>query len=265
MLKAAREAKLNTTWTDPNPAYSEILTRFVAEVLESPDAGPFLNDFLPFQRRIARIGIVHSLAQTLLKIASPGIPDIYQGCELWDLSLVDPDNRRPVDYEHREQLLSDIQHQLEKGTSRADLLRSLISESETGAVKLYLIWTALNHRKENLTLYQQGAYRPIDAEGEHKVNIVAFARYREGRSVVAIAPRLVSGLMGDEALVMPIGREVWKDTRLIYPETPNIPRRWRDLLSDRVIELQDGENGPTLPIGEVFEIAPFALLVDEPT
>ncbi|HEU5115663.1 MAG TPA: hypothetical protein VFT74_03225, partial [Isosphaeraceae bacterium] len=263
MLKAAREAKLNTTWTDPDPTYSEILSRFVAEVLESPDAGPFLNDFLPFQRRIARIGRVHSLAQTLLKIASPGIPDVYQGCDLWDLSLVDPDNRRPVDYEHRDRLLSEMRTRLETGTSRADLLKELLASPESGAIKLYLIWTALNHRKEHLTLYQQGAYRPIDAEGEHKVNLVSFARYREGRSVVAVAPRLVSGLMGEEAQTLPIGPDVWKDTRLIYPETPNIPRRWRDLFSDRVVELQDGETGPTLPISEVFAIAPFALLVDE--
>jgi len=112
MLKAIREAKVNTTWTDSDPSYANAVSAFVAEVLSGPDAGPFLKDLLAFQRRLARIGVVHSLSQVLLKIASPGIPDIYQGCELWDFSLVDPDNRRPVDYEARAALLSRIRGEL---------------------------------------------------------------------------------------------------------------------------------------------------------
>ncbi len=262
-LKAAREAKLNTSWTDPDPTYSEILSRFVSEVLESPDAGPFLHDFLPFQRRIARIGIVHSLSQTLLKLASPGIPDIYQGCDLWDLSLVDPDNRRPVDYEGRRQLLAQIRGRLAEGVGREELARELYGTPQDGAIKLYLTWTALNHRRENLSLYEQGTYRPIDAQGERKVNLVSFGRYREGRSVIAVAPRLVAGLMGEDALTAPIGAEVWGDTRLDLPEGTAVPRRWRDLLTDVVIEVEDVEGRPTLPAAEIFRSIPVALLVDE--
>ncbi len=263
MLKAAREAKRNTTWTDPDPTYSEILTRFVAEVLESPDAGPFLNDFLPFQRRIGRVGIVHSLAQTLLKLASPGVPDTYQGCELWDLSLVDPDNRRPVDYDRRRQILGQIRERLDRGTSRLDLTRSLFASPEDGAIKLYLIWTVLNHRRANLSLYEQGTYRPIETEGDLKAHMAAFGRYREGRTVVAVAPRLVCSLMGEDALTPPLGRDVWGETRLLFPEAPGLPRRWRDLLTDSIFELEDVEGRPTLAVGDVLGAAPVALLVDE--
>ncbi len=262
MLKAAREAKLNTSWTDPDPTYSEILTRFVAEILESPDAGPFLNDFLPFQSRVARIGVVHSLAQTLLKLASPGVPDVYQGCELWDFSLVDPDNRRPVDYTLRADCLDRIESRLSTNQSREQLARELFAGYEDGAIKLYVVWTLLNHRRANRSLYEQGTYRPLEADGQHRMNLVAFARYRESRSALAIAPRLVSGLMGDDALRPPIGPEVWGNTRLLLPDAP-IPRRWRDILTDRVVEVQDVDGRPTLPISDVFQSIPVALLVDE--
>lgn len=264
MLKAAREAKLNTSWTDPDPAYGEILTRFVAEVLESPDAGPFLNDFLPFQRRIARVGVVHSLSQALLKLASPGVPDTYQGCELWDFSLVDPDNRRPVDYAHRRELLGQIRERLRLGTSRLDLARALFAEPEDGAIKLYLIWTVLNHRRSLLNLYEQGTYRPLDCEGDLKSNVVAFGRYREGRTAIAVAPRLVAHLMGDEGRVAPLGRDAWGETRLLLPDAPGLPRRWRDLLTDRLLELEDADGRPALAVGDLFEVVPVAMLVDEP-
>src|SRR5262249_6750766 len=121
MDKAIREAKLNTNWTDTDPTYSDAVTKFVADVLDGPDGGPFLKVFLPFARRVARVGVVHSLSQVVLKVASPGVPDVYQGCELWDLSLVDPDNRRPVDYEERRRLLDSIRGRLASGRSRRDL------------------------------------------------------------------------------------------------------------------------------------------------
>ena len=119
LVKAAREAKRNTSWTDPDTTYADLLRQFVAEILEGPDAATFLKTFLPFQRRVARVGVVHSLAQTLLKLAAPGVADIYQGSELWDLNLVDPDNRRPVDYDHRRRLLDQIRTEIASGRPRA--------------------------------------------------------------------------------------------------------------------------------------------------
>jgi len=261
-LKAAREAKVNTTWTDTDPAYADALTKFLAEVLEGPDAGPFLKDFLPFQRRVARIGVVHSLAQALLKIASPGVPDVYQGCELWDFSLVDPDNRRPVDYPLRAKLLADLRRELAAGAPRAELAARLLAAPEDGAIKLYLIWTALNHRKGNATLYQDGAYRSLEAEGDLKANVVAFARHREGRYVLVVAPRLVAGLMGEDARTPPIGRAAWGETRLILPDAAGA-RRWRNLLTDTVIDARDADGHPALDLADVFEVLPVALLVED--
>ena len=126
MVKAACEAKRNTTWTDPDPTYKETLSRYVADILEGPDAAPFLNDFLPFQRRVARVGVVHSLAQTLLKLASPGVADVYQGCELWDFSMVDPDNRRPVDFDGARRAPRPDQRRPRVGPPRAELARELL-------------------------------------------------------------------------------------------------------------------------------------------
>jgi (1->4)-alpha-D-glucan 1-alpha-D-glucosylmutase len=264
MNKAVREAKINTSWIDPDTRYADAVRQFVAEILTSPDAGPFLNDFLAFQRRVARIGVVHSLAQSLLKIASPGVPDIYQGCELWDLSFVDPDNRRPVDYALRIRRLAEIRTTLAQGTPRAALAHRLFSDPDDGAIKLYLIWTALAHRRAHLPLYQHGAYRPLEAEGDLKGHVVAFARYHEGQSVLVIVPRLVGSLMGEEARTSPIGPDVWGPTRVLLPEAP-IPNRWRNLLTDESVALQTETGPPSLALADVFATLPSAMLVEEPS
>jgi (1->4)-alpha-D-glucan 1-alpha-D-glucosylmutase len=263
MTKAVREAKRNTSWTDQDSGYVDMLCKFIAEILEGPDAGVFLKDFLPFQRRVARIGVVHSLGQVLLKLASPGVPDVYQGCELWDLSLVDPDNRRPVDYAARRAMLARLRGRLADGTPRADLARELLATPEDGAVKLYVLATALAHRRENPELYAAGTYRAVDAEGEHKGRVIAFARGREGKHVLAVAARLVAPLMGPDGQALPIGPDVWGDTRLAVPEA-KVPRRWRDLLTDAVHAVDAGEAGSSLAVGAVLSALPVALLVPEP-
>ena len=254
MLKAIREAKVNTSWNDPDPSYCEAVSRFVEATLAGPDSSAFLRDFLPFQRRISRVGMVHSLSQALVKVASPGVPDVYQGCELWDFSLVDPDNRRPVDYEGRARSLARI----DAAGSRSELARDLFAAPEDGAIKQYVLATALRHRREHPDLYAQGTYRPLEADGAHKGRVVAFGRHREGRSVIAAGARLVAPLMGDEARAAPVG-EVWEDTRLILPEGA-IPTRWRDLLTDRTIEIGDEH---VASLAEVFAVLPVALLVAE--
>jgi len=229
-------------------------------VLEGPDAGPFLKDFLPFQRRVARVGVVHSLAQTLLKLTSPGVPDLYRGSELWDLSLVDPANRRAVDYSLRASVLRDMRDRLARGIPRAELAAQLFASPADGAIKLYLTATVLNHRRENLALYAQGAYRPLEAEGERKANVVAFARQREGRYALALAPRLVAGCMGDDALIPPIGPAVWGQTCLLLPDTI-VAKSWRNLLTDTTLEVADHEGRASISLAEAFDVVPLALLV----
>ncbi|MEJ7639565.1 MAG: hypothetical protein WKF75_16715, partial [Singulisphaera sp.] len=263
MVKAAREAKRNTTWTDPDPSYAEALSRFVSGVLEGPDARPFLDDFLPFARKIARIGAVHSLAQTVLKLASPGVADVYQGSELWDLNLVDPDNRRPVDYERRAGFLNLIRERLETGLSRAELARELFADFETGAIKLYVLWTALTHRKGDQELYLKGDYRKVAVRGEHRRHVVALSRRWAGRSVLAVVPRLVSRMMGPEASRAPLGPETWGDSRLVLPR-PTHPGPWRDLMTDRVFEARAHGGRQVLDLGSIFRDLPVAILVAGP-
>jgi (1->4)-alpha-D-glucan 1-alpha-D-glucosylmutase len=253
MVKAVREAKVNTNWTDSDPSYVEAVAAFVAATLE--DAG-FLTDFLPFQDRLARIGVVNSLSQTLLKLASPGVPDIYQGCELWDLSLVDPDNRRPVDFDRRRALLEEIRLGVER-EGRVALARRLFARPDDGAVKLYLISTVLNHRRAQAELYGTGRYRSVEAEGDRAAHVVSFLRRRGGHAALAVAPRLVGRLMGDDAATPPLG-DVWANTRLTLP--PDSPPRWRDLLTDRRHATDRG----SLSLSKVLDTLSVALLIAEP-
>lgn len=265
MLKAIREAKVNTTWTDPDPSYGDAVSTFVAEVLTGEGAEVFLKDFLPFQRRVARVGVIGSLGQVLLKVASPGVPDVYQGCDLWDLALVDPDNRRPVDYDLRRRSLAGLRDELASGASRAELASRLMASPEDGRIKLFVLWTALQHRKEHPELYARGVYRPLEAEGEHKANVVSFGRYRDGRYAAVVVPRLVSGMMGEDGTRLPVGPDCWGDTHLVLPDT-GLPRRWRNLLTDEVVELKDGDEGPdrpSLPLAEIFRTIPLGLMIEE--
>jgi (1->4)-alpha-D-glucan 1-alpha-D-glucosylmutase len=262
MVKAAREAKLNTSWTDGDPSYVDALRSFVAAILEGPDRGPFLRDFVPFQRRVARVAVVHSLSQTLLKLTAPGVADVYQGTELWDFSLVDPDNRRPVDYERRRELLDRINADLSHGQARDEIARRLFAAPADGAIKLYVTATALRHRRDHSALYTSGAYRPLDADGACRNQVIAFGRSREGQHVIVAVARLVAGHMGPEGMTAPLGMDTWSNTRLLLTETP-LPRRWRDVLTDRCIDALPVEGTTALPLGEVFGRLPVALLVPD--
>ena len=257
LLKAAREAKRTTSWTDPDTSYADALTKFVADALDGPDAGPFLRDLVPFARRLARVGVVHSLSQALLKVASPGIPDVYQGCELWDESLVDPDNRRPVDYARRVELLGRTRSKIESGTPRREVAASLLAAPEDAAVKQYVLATTLAHRRSNPDLYAAGAYRPIEADGEAKGRVVAFARTHEGKTALVVASRLVGSMMGDDGRIPPTGAAAWGEVGLLMAD--GTPSRWRDLLTGVIVQ-----GAETLPLAEVFGILPVALLVAEP-
>ena len=177
MLKAAKEAKLNTSWVNPNEAYDEALKSFVARILAPGPGNRFLMDFVVFHPRIARLGMVNSLAQTLLKITAPGVPDFYQGTEVWDFSLVDPDNRRPVDFSIRAALLTGLQERIAAG-SPAAVTRDLLAHWEDGRVKMYAIHRALHCRRRSPELFQAGDYVPLRTGGAGGDHLVAFARRR---------------------------------------------------------------------------------------
>jgi (1->4)-alpha-D-glucan 1-alpha-D-glucosylmutase len=232
MIKGMREAKTNTSWTDPNEAYERGTKEFIERILRSE---LFLKSFNSFAENVAFFGVFNSLAQVVLKICSPGVPDIYQGTELWDLSLVDPDNRRRVDYDARMSLLN-------QPKEPAELLRNW----ENGAVKLFTLASALKARKEYADVFQ-GDYLPVDVRGGKKDHIVAFARKSGSGTIIATAARFVRTLTGGKAMY-PDGTS-WEDTQLDFPE----PERFRNVFT--------GEENSSLRVAEIFRTFPVSILI----
>ena len=256
-LKAAREAKVNTDWVHPNAEYEAGLQDFVAGLLSTPERNAFLADFIPFARRIARVGMFNSLAQVAIKIASPGVPDFYQGSELWQFHLVDPDNRAPVDYALRRRLLEELRGEFdcapEEMRARA---RSLLSRLEDGRAKLFVTWKALGARRRESALFAAGTYVPLETRGLHGQRLCAFARSNRASAAVLIAPRLVARLVEGDA--MPLGRETWEDTRVDLPS--ELRGTYRNVLTHEIVAADD-DGG--LAAGAVLRHFPVALLLRE--
>src|SRR6185369_16263808 len=210
LIKAAREAKVNTSWISPDAGYEEALTGFLDDILTREPGNSFLDDFLPFQKKIARLGVFTSLSQALLKMVSPGVPDFFQGSELWDFTLVDPDNRHPVEYGVRREALAGLKAREAEIGARA-LVGELLSGSEDGRIKLYLIFRVLNYRRDHRELFDEGDYLPLEAQGARARNLCAFARRSGGKTLLVAVPRLLATLMPEPGQ-LPLGREAWLDT-----------------------------------------------------
>ena len=253
LIKAVREAKVHTNWLEPDRRYEDALLAFAEQVMQPGQDNPFLQAFLPFQRRIQHYGILNSLTQTLLKMTTPGLPDFYQGTELWDLSLVDPDNRRPVDFERRCVLLKDLQARASAGILQ--LITELLAAPEDGRIKLFLIHHALQARGAERDLFQHGAYQKLTVIGSLKGHVVAFARELGERRALVIAPRFPSGLVKDGEY--PLGEAIWHETRVLPPTGSRL--RWRNVLTGQTVQ---GEEAVWLR--EVFQHFPVALLINEP-
>jgi (1->4)-alpha-D-glucan 1-alpha-D-glucosylmutase len=241
--KAAREAKVHTSWMSPDETYESAAGRFVRGVLGHQ---PFLDDFCPFQRRVARAARYSSLSQVLLKVGAPGVTDVYQGAELWDLSLVDPDNRRPVDFTARRQMLRQLRQRLEQ--DRRALLREVIAGIEDGRAKLLLLSEGLRLRRADRALFLEGEYLPLAVEGEDAAHVVAFARRRNGRCLICVAPRLWLTLLARANG----GAIPWRGA-VRLPDGLRV--RYTDHLSGGV-RLPDG----LLPLQELLSDFPVALL-----
>jgi (1->4)-alpha-D-glucan 1-alpha-D-glucosylmutase len=214
MLKALREGKQNTSWINRNAEYEEAVSAFVNALINPGPKNRFLSDFIAFERRVKRLGIWNSLSQTLLKLTCPGVPDTYQGNELWDFSLVDPDNRRPIDYALRQQAFKKIRAL--GSEPRLSSVRSLLESPEDGLIKMYLMWRTLCLRRHQPELFSHGEYVPLAVGGEKNNHIVAFARRSESATAMVIVPRLVAGLLGGSDLP-PIG-DIWGDTYISLPD-----------------------------------------------
>jgi (1->4)-alpha-D-glucan 1-alpha-D-glucosylmutase len=259
LIKALHEAKVHSSWINPNAAYDDAVLQFVARILDDDTGAAFLEAFRPFQRRVSQYGLLNSLAQTLLKIASPGVTDVYQGTEVWDYSLVDPDNRRPVDYDHRRHLLNELRAKArEAGPDRRGLARELAGTMEDGRVKLYVVSEGLRCRRQHPGLFAEGEYLALEAVGPRRDHVFAFARRREGQWAVLVVPRLPTGLV--PAGYLPVGREVWQDTRLRFPDGA-----WdgvgRNVFTGEELSLTRGDGGASAAVGDVLACFPVALFV----
>ncbi len=254
MLKALKEAKVHTSWINANAPYEEAMRHFVEAILDRSGPNPFLDDFQALAAKVAQLGMFNSLSQTLLKLAAPGVPDLYQGTELWDFSLVDPDNRRPVDFARRIQALQTLQC---PESERARLAEELLQTREDGRIKLYVIQQSLLLRRQCPELFQAGAYVPLRASGPARQHVCAFARVVGGQSVVAVAPVLVAGLLRGAA-TSPIGEAVWNDTWLRLPGGGT--DTYRNCFTGELVQAGTRAGRAGLALKEVLARFPVALL-----
>jgi (1->4)-alpha-D-glucan 1-alpha-D-glucosylmutase len=261
MQKALHEAKVHTSWVNPNPAYDRAVERFVARVLDDKRNARFLEDFRAFQRRVSHYGLFNALSQALLKVASPGVPDIYQGTELWDFSLVDPDNRRPVNYEERRRQLAGLRARAAGARERLPAFaRELTEAREDGRIKMYLLMRALHCRRDHPALFTTGEYRPAHASLGWDDNVCAFVRRHEGRAALAAVPRLLTRRIGPDEL--PLGPSVWKGALLFAPGL-DAGRPLRNVFTGELLRPETRDGQPCLPLAEVFANFPVALLIQE--
>ena len=249
-IKAVREAKVHTAWLQADTGYEEAYLSFIDKILDPDPGNAFMQEFLPLQRKVAHFGLLNSLSQTLIKITSPGVPDFYQGAELWDLNLVDPDNRRPVDFQKRKALLRDIQRADQDDT--LEFIETLLAEGGDGRIKLFLIYKALKARNQVSGLFQQGRYIPLETAGRFRDHVIAFARNQGKEWALTIAPRFLTHLVREGEY--PLGPEIWQNTVVLLPESG--PTTWADAITDRVVKSEG-----RLSMGDIFRFFPVSLLI----
>jgi (1->4)-alpha-D-glucan 1-alpha-D-glucosylmutase len=261
MLKAIREAKLNTSWTSPVPAYEDAVERFIDALLRSGQPNPFVDELDRLAARLAPFGFRNSLAQLALKFTVPGVPDLYQGSEQWTFSLVDPDNRRPVDFAQLAAQLDGLRKIAHDGIAGEAQWRDLWQHAADGRIKQLVTWRLLQLRGALDPLFRSGGYTALALRGEAANHAIAFARHHEGDVVLVIAARLSYTLCGgDEARWTP---SVWRDTQLdLDADAVARVARWRNWLTGEEIEMpRAGE--ATLGLERVFAQShglPFAVL-----
>jgi (1->4)-alpha-D-glucan 1-alpha-D-glucosylmutase len=242
MAKALKEAKLNTSWIQPNKEWEAAMHDFVEKILGSSTRNKFPSIFLPAAKEIIRLGAINSLTQTLLKLTLPGVPDIYQGNELWDYSLVDPDNRRPVEYDLRRQTLKSL-----SGATPGELMKTW----PDGRIKMFLTQRILRFRREYSDLFERGEYLPLDASGTFAECCVSFVRRLDDKWIAVIAPRL-SSRVG----FPPIG-DAWQDTAIDLAQMFSL-KDAHDLFACQPIRHQKRQ----IAVRDVFSILPFGVITN---
>ena len=253
LIKAVREAKVHTEWLKPDLTYEDAYVRFVEAILEP--GKDFVGELESWCETLAFHGAINSLAQTVLKIAAPGVPDFYQGTELWDLSFVDPDNRRPVDFPLRRRILADLK-ELERKDPQA-LLDRLLDSPRDGAIKLYVVYKGLQLRRNQARVFLQGEYLPLAVAGEMAEHVCAFARCYDSQWVVAVVPRLLAEYGASLAEL----RDLWTGNELLLPPLAGL--RWSNVFTGETVQAHMTAKGQALSLSEIFARFPVALLQAE--
>jgi (1->4)-alpha-D-glucan 1-alpha-D-glucosylmutase len=259
LLKAIHEAKVHTSWISPHAQYDEAILRFAEAILDPERSSVFLADFTRFQARIANFGALNSLAQVLVKMTAPGVPDFYQGTELWDFSLVDPDNRRSVDWTLRQRLLDALSAEIENTHDLAALARRLLESREDGRVKLFLIRQGLAFRRARAALFTHGEYRPLEARGPLADHLCAFARVGTDAVSLTVVPRHLAKRGTEDP---PLGADYWADTWIALPN--DLGASFSNVLTRERVEAHRTAQGRGLMVGNVLRNFPVALLEAAP-
>jgi (1->4)-alpha-D-glucan 1-alpha-D-glucosylmutase len=259
MLKATKEAKVHTSWVNPNDEYDAAVQQFVARLLPDTDTDPFLPDLLGLQERVAFFGYFNSLAQLLLKLTCPGVPDIYQGTELWDFSLVDPDNRRAVDYPRRRECLKELQARIARaGHDLTPLTDDLLGHIPDGWIKAFVLYQTLRLRRAHEDLFARGDYLPLEAAGLRRDHVYAFGRCLEDEVIIIVVPRLVVRLAGGSEQP-PMGSDVWGTTQLLLPSRL-ADRSYQNIFTGEILASDSYQGAPGPPLATVLGRFPVALL-----
>jgi (1->4)-alpha-D-glucan 1-alpha-D-glucosylmutase len=251
MLKAVREAKVHTSWINPNEDYEAAMSAFVGALLSSSGRNLYLKDLRAHSQSLAWFGMLNSLTMMLIKVTSPGVPDIYQGNEIMDLSLVDPDNRRPVDYGLRARLLDSLA-QLADSRQLPREVKALAAAGLDGRAKMWLAWRVLVLRRTEPDLFKLGDYLPLQPHGTHADHVIAYLRRHTGRSLIVIAGRLWRKLGVAEGK-LPLGEAVWNGTTI---DAAALKGPLTNVLTGETVEIEDGR----IRVSDAFRSFPGAVL-----
>jgi len=257
MDKAVKEAKINTSWINPNRSYEKKVREFIQKVLTLDSTeNPFLAEFKSFIPKIITAGMLNSLNLLLLKMTSPGIPDTYQGSETWDYALVDPDNRKVVDFENRKYLLQSIQEGMKKHPR--DFLQQLLHSPEDGRIKLFVTSRLLHFRKSEHEVFTNGNYIPLKVTGEKQNHVIAFAWQYENKVFIVIATRFFTTLMQDSSPIINPG--VWENSKVILPKELSKSSFHNLFTKDEIAPIVQDEQ-IAIPIENALDLLPFAILI----